>query len=183
MTEPLKQHALRLLQIYKLIYFFFTSLLFTDLFNLAVKAEQPHKAFILLATLSGPAKRNRYISVEGNILLCNDDKEGWTGQRWDEPLTPSEPAECAGDHRADDEVVDPWTVHLVSLAGQQTDVSLTRSALISWPVGAGNHRGHVVSVDHWVWSKLAHKAWKPAGHSLSGIPWRTYSNTLFKTPM
>lgn len=69
---------------------------------------------LLLTTLRGPA--NTLISVEGNILLCNDHKEGWPGQRWGRPLTPSEPAECAGDHGAADELSDEsWTVHLGDL--------------------------------------------------------------------
>lgn len=69
---------------------------------------------LLLTTLRGPA--NTLISVEGNIWLCNDHKEGWPGQRWGRPLTPSEPAECAGDHGAADELSDEsWTVHLGDL--------------------------------------------------------------------
>lgn len=152
-SEPLNQLvALLLSHIYKPIYFFIS--LFTDFFSLALKAEQPHKD-VSLSTLSGPAKRNRFVSVEGNILLCNDDREGWPGQRWGEPLTPSEPRSVPVTTGL---MMNSWTRGqyiwwpLVSLAGQQTDVSLTQSALISWPVEAGNHGGDVVSVDHWIWS-------------------------------
>lgn len=70
--------ALLLFSIYKPVYHF-TGLFYTDLLSWSLKARQPHKG-ILRSTLCGPANRNRLISVEGNVLLCNDDREGWPGQ-------------------------------------------------------------------------------------------------------
>ena len=122
MKSPLNRRAASLLfHIYKPIYPF-NSLVFTDHFTLALKAEQPHKDIFTYTRSLWSCCRNRFISVEGNILLCNDDREGRPGQRWGDVLTPPPPPgpqwaaarACRWPHGAVDELGHSRTVHLVT---------------------------------------------------------------------
>lgn len=158
--EPLAQCAsLLLLYIYEPIYLF-TSLLFTDLCSLALKAEQPHKD-VWLITLCGPVNREPDSSVwrETSYYVMTTERAGQVRgemNRWPRRELQSVPVTTGLLMNSSTHGQCIWWP-LVSLGGQQKDVSFTQSALISWPVEAGKQ--------YWCYfsgfeSILGHEAWK-----------------------
>lgn len=159
----------------------FTSIPFTDLFSLTLKAEQPIKTFHLQLSVVLQKETDSSERRETSYYVMTIKRAGQV--RGGMNPWPPWAAECAGDHRAVDELVDSRTVHLVTFSVTcRTADGCVFNPISTWPVEAG-HRDDVVSVDHWIWSKLAHESRKSAGHFLSvllsGGTTRTW-NTLFK---
>lgn len=135
------------------LYTFAKGLFFTDLSSLALKSERPYK--VLQSSVVLQKGTDSSTRRETAYYVMTTKRAGQV--RGSPPLTPLSRGVCRWPLGC------WWTCGqciwwpLVSLAGQQTDVSFTHWEQIRWPVKAGNHRDDVVSVNQWARSILTHK--------------------------